>query len=125
MIPLSIVLECLEYHGNVVGNNNHSSKMVYRNEMLPLIFLRDYFSANKNLPEIQQVVVVSFQGQKLGIVLDHVIGDHQTVIKNLGRIYSDAEGISGATILGDGSVALILDVGDLLGRHNLKPKVVA
>jgi len=47
-------------------------------------------------------------------VVDRVIGEHQTVIKPLGRIYRDAQGISGATILGDGGVALILDVPQLL-----------
>ena len=46
--------------------------------------------------------------------MDHVIGEHQTVIKSLGRAYKDTEGISGATILGDGSVALILDIPQLV-----------
>jgi two-component system chemotaxis sensor kinase CheA len=46
----------------------------------------------------------------VGIVVDSVIGEHQTVIKTLGRVYKDVEGISGATIKGDGSIALIIDV---------------
>jgi two-component system chemotaxis sensor kinase CheA len=50
------------------------------------------------------------------LIVDKVVGDHQTVIKNLGRMYRAAEGVSGATILGDGSVALILDIGDLVNR---------
>jgi two-component system chemotaxis sensor kinase CheA len=54
--------------------------------------------------------VVHSGDQKIGVVVDMVIGDHQTVVKNLGKMYRNAEGVSGATILGDGSVALILDV---------------
>jgi two-component system chemotaxis sensor kinase CheA len=53
-------------------------------------------------------------GNRVGLVVDKVIGDHQTVIKNLGAFYVDAEGISGATILGSGAVALILDVPGLV-----------
>jgi two-component system chemotaxis sensor kinase CheA len=46
----------------------------------------------------------------VGFVVDDIVGDFQTVIKNLGKLYRDIEGISGATILGDGSVAFILDI---------------
>ena len=49
-------------------------------------------------------------------MVDHVVGEHQTVIKNLGRMYQDVNGVSGATILGDGRVALILDLPQLAGR---------
>jgi len=50
----------------------------------------------------------------VGFVVDNVVGEHQTVIKTLGRVYKDIEGISGATILGDGTVALILDIPKLV-----------
>ena len=53
-------------------------------------------------------------GLRFGFVVDHVIGQHQTVIKALGTMYAGAKGISGATILGDGNVALIIDVPALL-----------
>ena len=64
----------------------------------------------QNNPEIEQIVITGIEGRRLGIVVDHVIGEHQTVIKSLGRVYRDVEGISGATIKGDGNLALILDV---------------
>jgi two-component system chemotaxis sensor kinase CheA len=53
-------------------------------------------------------------GSKVGFVVDHVVGEHQTVIKSLGKMYRDVKGVSGATILGDGTVALILDMNVLL-----------
>jgi len=53
------------------------------------------------------------QGVRIGFVVDFVVGEHQTVIKPLGILYQDVKGISGATILGDGSVALILSPGDI------------
>ena len=62
------------------------------------------------MPTSQQVVIVNDQDSSLGLVVDKVIGNNQTVIKPLGDLYKNAEGLSGATVLGDGSVALILDV---------------
>jgi two-component system chemotaxis sensor kinase CheA len=61
-------------------------------------------------PLIEQVVVAETGGGKMGFVVDKVVGERQTVIKSLGRVYRDVQGISGATILGDGTVALIVDV---------------
>ena len=55
--------------------------------------------------------ITAINGNKVGFVVDSVIGEHQTVIKSLGPMYRDVQGLSGATILGDGSVALILDLG--------------
>ncbi|MGE4441711.1 MAG: chemotaxis protein CheW, partial [Desulfomicrobium sp.] len=59
-------------------------------------------------------VVCNSQGRRVGIVVDRVIGEHQTVIKSLGKVYQDVRGISGATIKGDGSMALILDIAALV-----------
>ena len=60
--------------------------------------------------DVEQTIVVNVDGQQIGIVVDKIIGTHQAVIKSLGKSYRDAEGLSGATIMGDGTVALILDV---------------
>ena len=59
-------------------------------------------------------MIVKHEGHQVGFVVDHVIGEHQTVIKNLGRVYRNVEGISGATILGDGTVALIMDIAKIV-----------
>jgi two-component system chemotaxis sensor kinase CheA len=61
-------------------------------------------------------VITNVNGTPVGFVVDQVIGQHQSVIKSLGRMYREVRGISGATILGDGSVALILDINQLAYR---------
>jgi len=76
--------------------------------------LREHFRITGQRPEIEQIVIADIHGTKVGFVVDHVVGKHQTVIKSLGKMYRDVKGITGATILGDGSVALILDMGILL-----------
>ncbi len=69
---------------------------------------------------MEQMVIVRWGASRIGMVVDNVIGGHQTVIKNLGRIYRDVEGVSGATILGNGTVALILDISGLARRAELE-----
>ncbi len=81
---------------------------------MPYIKVRDWFRVEGKAPAIEQIVVTSVGGQRTGIVVDNVIGEHQTVIKSLGRVYRDVQGISGATIKGDGSMALILDIPRLI-----------
>ena len=65
-------------------------------------------------PAIEQIVTTQIDGLTVGFVVDQVIGEYQTVIKTMGRVYRDVEEVSGATILGDGTVALILDLPKLL-----------
>jgi two-component system chemotaxis sensor kinase CheA len=87
-----------------------------RGELVPYIKLRREFYINGEVPDIEQIVVTGINGMRVGFVVDNVIGEHQTVIKNLGKFYKNIEGISGATILGDGTVALILDPPHLLAK---------
>jgi two-component system chemotaxis sensor kinase CheA len=70
--------------------------------------------------EIERVVIVNLEGNRIGLVVDRVVGSHQTVIQSLGRFYKNIEVVSGATIMGDGRVALILDVTGLVHHadHN-------
>ncbi|MFH1026672.1 MAG: chemotaxis protein CheW, partial [Pseudomonadota bacterium] len=82
--------------------------------IVPYIPLRQHFGITEQCPEIEQIVIADIHGTKVGFVVDHVVGEHQTVIKSLGKMYRDVKGVSGATILGDGTVALILDMGTLL-----------
>lgn len=110
VIPLSLVEECVELVGNN-GNGRRDQRIIHlRGEIVPFIRLREWFDIQGTAPDIEQVVITSLGEGRVGIVVDHVIGEHQTVIKSLGRVYREIEGISGATIKGDGSMALILDV---------------
>ncbi|MBE0504725.1 MAG: chemotaxis protein CheA [Desulfuromonadales bacterium] len=108
ILPLSAVVECLELRSSqTVGSSRNIVNV--RDKIIPYVRLRDEFSVAGEPPEIEQVVIADIGGDQLGFVVDTVIGEHQTVIKNLGSLYHDVKGISGATILGDGRVALILD----------------
>jgi two-component system chemotaxis sensor kinase CheA len=85
--------------------------------MLPYLDLRELFRINGEAPSIQQVVVSRVNEARVGFVVDEVLGQLQTVIKSLGSIQRSTEGISGATILGNGGVALILDMPKLAGTR--------
>ena len=110
VIPLTNVDECLEYMPEDDDENGMCSHITARGQFLPCINMRNYFDEEGDAPKEEQVVVVNDQNSKIGIIVDKVIGNHQTVIKPLGKLYKNIEGLSGATILGDGSVALIFDV---------------
>ena len=109
VLPLSNVVECLEF-SQQGKRETICASMKIRDEMIPYIDLRTFFDITDDRPELQQIIIVTDQNSKIGLVIDRVIGNYQTVIKPLGRLYQNVSGISGATILGDGSVALILDV---------------
>ena len=116
VIPLSIVEECIELTRADVAASHGRNLVRVRDQLVPYVHLRKEFAIDGDPPEIEQVVVTSHNGQRVGFVVDHVIGEHQTVIKSLGRMYRDVQGLSGATILGDGKVALILDIPQLIQR---------
>ncbi|BCS54838.1 chemotaxis protein CheA [Geobacter sp. SVR] len=114
VIPLSVVNECIELTPADIDRSHGRHFANVRGRLVPYIPLRERFDRSGDPPEIQQIVVTEVNGMMVGFVVDHVIGEHQTVIKSLGKAYRSAEGVSGATILGDGSVALILDTQHLV-----------
>ncbi|MFO7987625.1 MAG: chemotaxis protein CheA [Desulfatiglandaceae bacterium] len=113
VLPLSSVEECVELtqKDSLYSNDRHIMKV--RGEIVPYVPLREMFNINGNKPPIEQIVIAELEDYRIGFVVDEIIGEHQTVIKNLGKVYRDAKGVSGATILADGTVALILDVNGL------------
>jgi two-component system chemotaxis sensor kinase CheA len=113
VFPLSLVDECVELSAALAKTGDRDLLNV-RGEIVPFIRLRVRFGISGDRPAIEQVVITKVENARVGFVVDHVVGGHQTVIKNLGRMYKGLEGLSGATILGDGSVALILDVPKLI-----------
>ncbi len=113
VLPLSAVEECVEVTRQDVEAFSGRSLANVRGELVPYINLRRQFLLGDDTPAIEQVVIVSVDDRRVGFLVDHVIGEHQTVIKNLGKFYRDIKGLSGATILGDGTVALILDLQQL------------
>ncbi len=110
VFPLSLVEECVELSSQdrIKAKGRHLANV--RGQLVPYVCLRDTFLIGTEPPAIEQIVITRVGDRRIGFVVDHIIGGHQTVIKNLGKYYHDVEGVSGATILGDGTVALILDV---------------
>jgi len=113
VIPLSSVDGCIEIKSSELNALGERRIINYRDDLVPFIPLRETFDTPGNEPGIEQIVITNSQDARIGFVVDQVVGDYQTVIKPLGRMFRDVDGISGATILGDGTVALILDVNRL------------
>jgi two-component system chemotaxis sensor kinase CheA len=109
VLPLANVLECVELTGADIERANGKHIADVRGEIVPYIRLREHFVIRNARPEIEQIMVVQTEAGRYGFVVDKVLGNRQTVIKNLGRFYRHVKVVSGATILGDGTVALILD----------------
>ena len=123
VIPLDMVVECLELSE---ADRQASLKRNYADlhgKVLPFLRLRDLFNEQNGRPPYEHVVVVQYAGRKTGLVVDELHGEVQAVIKSLGRVYKDIKGVSGATILGDGTVALILDVPGLVQTAERMRKV--
>lgn len=112
-LPLSIVEECVELTRQDIANAHGRHLVHVRGQIVPYIPLRLEFESQTEPPDVEQVVITNLGGNRVGFVVDQVIGQHQSVIKTLGRMCKDVKGLSGATILGDGAVALILDVNHL------------
>jgi two-component system chemotaxis sensor kinase CheA len=114
VVPLSSVDGCLELKREDRSADGEGRQLLsYRNEVLPYAGVRELLSVPGDPPPIEQIVVVNAHGSRAGFIVDEVVGDYQTVIKPLGRMFKNSSGVSGATILGDGTVALILDVNRL------------
>jgi two-component system chemotaxis sensor kinase CheA len=110
VLPMSLVEECVELTAEDVENSHGNQLAAVRGELVPYVRLRDWFGVEGARPPIEQIAIAHAGGQRFGVVIDHVIGQHQTVIKTLGSVYRDVKGLSGATILGNGAVALIIDL---------------
>jgi two-component system chemotaxis sensor kinase CheA len=109
VLPLASTLECIELTREEVERSNGKQVANVRGEIVPYIRLRQYFALGSAAPEREQIMVVESDEGRCGLVVDQVLGDCQTVIRNLGRLYRHVQVVSGATILGNGAVALILD----------------
>lgn len=109
-IPLGLIVETVQLSKGNIKNINKRETIILRESVLPLLRLADVFLYEKNGDDKAFIVVVSFGGNKVGLIVDRLVGEREIVVKTLGGYISSAKGISGATILGDGRVALIVDV---------------
>lgn len=111
VIPLDMIEECIAY----CAEPGHDYTNL-RGQVLPFIRLRELFAVEGALTRRENIVVLKHAGQKAGLVVDTLLGEFQTVIKPLGQLFGQVKCISGSTILGNGEVALILDVPALVSR---------
>lgn len=109
VVPLANTLECIELTRKDIEKANGKHVANVHGEIVPYIVLREHFNVHVERPDIEQIMLVETEEGRYGFVVDQVLGDCQTVIKSLGRFYRHVQVVSGATILGDGTVALILD----------------
>jgi two-component system chemotaxis sensor kinase CheA len=113
ILPLEAVVECVELPASERGRRR-CGVLDLRGRPLPYLRLREHFTMGGEARCRENVVVVHHAGTTAGLTVDGLLGESQTVIKPLGRMFQGVRGISGSAILGDGRVALILDVPALL-----------
>lgn len=125
ILPLLSIIESLRAKPKLV-NSFAGIAEVYklRDEYIPILRLYNLFSISSSTTQLEQglLVIVEGDGQKIGLFVDELLSQQQIVIKSLESNYNKVQGISGATILGDGSVALILDVAGLIQLFHTKTK---
>lgn len=114
VIPLDMVHECIDLSDE--DEQEQQGYISLRGEVLPYINLNDYFEEYSTDNDRKSIVVVRYGNRKAGFMVDELLGELQTVIKPMGKILKNLQGISGATILGSGQVAVILDVPNLIQR---------
>ena len=115
VVPLDMVVECIERAAwENAGDDGRYLNL--RGEVLSYLRLREHFEVEGEPARRENVVVVRYGEHKVGLVVDRLLGEFQTVIKPLGKVFSRISGIGGFTILGSGEVALILDVPGLMGQ---------
>lgn len=120
ILPLSAVMESLQAKASDLYPLAGGERVLeVRGEYLPLVALWRVFDVQGAKAEATQGIIVILQsaGRRFALLVDQLIGQHQVVVKNLESNYRKVPGISAATILGDGSVALIVDVSALQGLH--------
>lgn len=114
VIPLTAVEECIELSLEDDLRHRGRSLITLREKLVPFLRLRELFATDTRPDPFQKIVVVSTPQGRVGLVVDQIIGNHQTVIKPMSALHRDAATFAGATILGDGEVALILDIAQLI-----------
>jgi two-component system, chemotaxis family, sensor kinase CheA len=121
-VPLSAVLEIVRITPEEIYSIQGREVIRVRDSVLPLVRMADIIGKNKEVQKsaVSYVVIVGWAEKRIGLLVDSLQGQKEVVIKTLGEYLGDVPGIAGSTILGDGSVILVIDVGrfiDLIARH--------
>jgi len=116
VLPLIAVEECVEFDVAELTRNSGRRMLRIRDHLVPFVDLADALDGTMENDGRRRVVIVRAEGERMGLVVDDILGQHQTVIKPMSAYHADLDDFAGATILADGTVALILDVAMLLRR---------
>ena len=119
VMPLNLVNKIYAYEHSTF-ENAFNNIVVVDGEQIPFYYLREEFEINGKPQDIEQLVLVKYEDKKIGLVVDSVVGEYQAVLKPLGKLYKNHEIISGATILGDGTIALVLDTNKIINEFSFK-----
>jgi two-component system chemotaxis sensor kinase CheA len=114
VLPLSAVNECVEMSSAECTRKSGRTMLRIRDDLVPFVQLHERFGMPAGEAKTRRVVIVTSDRRRVGLVVDDILGQHQTVIKTFSPFHSDVAGFAGSTILGDGRVALIVDVGELV-----------
>ena len=112
LIPVYIIDSCIHIRHKDVENSN--GRIIHEGEPIPIVDMRTSLNMGGTPPEESVVVMVKYKDSRVGLVLDKVHGEHQAVLKSLGKYFSKQEYLSGGSVLGDGSIALVLDTNKLI-----------
>ncbi len=117
VVPLEMVVECIETpREHRLAPSQVTGYFDLRGEMLPFLDLARYFGVQPQVNSRRSLLLVRSGIGTIGLIVDRLAGEHQTVIKPLGAMFNKVQGIAGSTILGSGDVALILDVPALVSQ---------
>ncbi len=114
IIPLQLVEECVDLVVAPEILNGERQLFLHRGVYIPVLCLRTVVGLEGRCPKAAKMVIVSSEGKRVGVVVDEVLGQFQTVVKNLGSVFRNVKSVSGASISGDGRVQLIVDVPRLI-----------
>lgn len=108
VVPLSVVAKCYEVRHERLAQN-FDNNIVLDGDQVPYFYLRDELRIGGEPPQHEALIVITYNDKRVGITVDEVVGEYQAVLKPLGRYYQKQDYLSGATILGDGTIALVID----------------
>lgn len=118
VVNISSVSECLELTPEIKAAAGEQNILRLRDCIIPFVYLRNILNIPGIPPDHQQIIIMNTHDQVLGFVVDSVEGKHQTVVKSTSRLFANVREVTGATILGDGRIALILDANLLAKKVN-------
>ncbi len=126
IIPLISIIESVEVDISKVKKVTGKGELYkIRDEYVPLIRLRHVFNLDGGIEELEHglLVIVDCEDYKIGLFVDELLAQQQVVIKSLETNFRKVKGLAGATILGDGTVALILDIAGVMAMHK-EPSII-